>query len=98
MINAAACACRAASLAPTTRRTSTGSACSCATDLASLGFQTELVPQDRLGDHVVGRRPGRNGQQILLVGHFDTVFSHGTLAERPWRVRTAAPTAPASTT
>ena len=54
--------------------------------LADLDFETELVRQDRLGDHVVGRRPSRNGKQILLVGHFDTVFSHGTLAERPWRV------------
>jgi glutamate carboxypeptidase len=54
--------------------------------LEGLDFATELVPQDRVGDHVVGRRPSRNGKQILLVGHFDTVFSHGTLAERPWRV------------
>jgi glutamate carboxypeptidase len=54
--------------------------------LESLDFQTELLRQERLGDHVVGRRPSRNGKQILLVGHFDTVFSHGTLAERPWRV------------
>jgi glutamate carboxypeptidase len=54
--------------------------------LAELDFETDLVRQDRLGDHVVGRRPSRNGKQILLVGHFDTVFSHGTLAERPWRV------------
>ena len=54
--------------------------------LEALDFQTEIVAQDRLGDHVVGRRPSRNGKQILLVGHFDTVFSHGTLAERPWRV------------
>jgi glutamate carboxypeptidase len=54
--------------------------------LAALDFQTETLPQEKLGDHVVGRRPSRNGKQILLVGHFDTVFSHGTLAERPWRV------------
>jgi glutamate carboxypeptidase len=54
--------------------------------LEALEFRTELLTQDRLGDHVVGRRPSRNGKQILLVGHFDTVFSHGTLAERPWRV------------
>jgi len=54
--------------------------------LDALGFETETIPQDKLGDHVVGRRPGRNGRNILLVGHFDTVFSHGTLAERPWRV------------
>lgn len=54
--------------------------------LAALDFETERLRQDTLGDHVVGRRPSRNGKQILLVGHFDTVFGHGTLAERPWRV------------
>ena len=54
--------------------------------LNRLDFQTELLAQDQVGDHVLGRRPSRNGKQILLVGHFDTVFSHGTLAERPWRV------------
>src|SRR4051812_17151083 len=54
--------------------------------LGDLGFQTETLPQESLGDHVIGRKPGTNGKQILLVGHFDTVFSHGTLAERPWRI------------
>lgn len=54
--------------------------------LDALGFETSVLPQDTLGDHIVGRRPGTTGHQILLVGHFDTVFSHGTLAERPWRV------------
>jgi glutamate carboxypeptidase len=54
--------------------------------LEALDFQTELLKQDRLGDHVVGSRPSRNGKQIIFVAHFDTVFGHGTLAERPWRV------------
>src|SRR3954451_14364249 len=45
--------------------------------LAGLDFETSLVKQDRLGDHVVGRRPSKNGKQIILVGHFDTVFAHG---------------------
>ncbi len=54
--------------------------------LKALDFQTELLQQDRLGDHVVGRRASRNGKQIVLIAHFDTVFAHGTLAERPWRV------------
>ena len=54
--------------------------------LTALDFDTELLRQDTYGDHVIGRRAGRNGKQVLLVGHFDTVFAHGTLAERPWRV------------
>lgn len=54
--------------------------------LTDLDFDTELLPQDRFGDHVVGRRVGRNGKHVLLVGHFDTVFGSGTLRSRPWRV------------
>ena len=54
--------------------------------LNALDFDTELLRQDQYGDHVVGRRAGRNGKHVLLVGHFDTVFGHGTLRERPWRV------------
>ena len=53
--------------------------------LTELDFDTELLRQDRFGDHVVGRRAGRNGKHVLLVGHFDTVFEHGTLRDRPWR-------------
>ena len=30
--------------------------------LEALDFQTELLPQARLGDHVVGRRPSKNGK------------------------------------
>ena len=54
--------------------------------LEDLDFDTELLPRERFGDHVVGRRAGRDGKRILLVGHFDTVFGSGTLRERPWRV------------
>jgi glutamate carboxypeptidase len=54
--------------------------------LVALDFDTELLRQERYGDHVVGRRAGRDGRQVLLVGHFDTVFASGTLRERPWRV------------
>jgi glutamate carboxypeptidase len=54
--------------------------------LTALDFDVELLRQETYGDHVVGRRAGSNGRQVLLVGHFDTVFAHGTLRERPWRV------------
>jgi glutamate carboxypeptidase len=54
--------------------------------LNELDFDVELLRQDRYGDHVVGRRAGSGGRHILLVGHFDTVFSHGTLRDRPWHV------------
>ncbi|MCC7104206.1 MAG: M20 family metallopeptidase [Chloroflexi bacterium] len=54
--------------------------------LDELGFATERAPQAKVGDHVGGRRVGSGQRRLLLVGHFDTVFSHGTLARRPFRV------------
>jgi glutamate carboxypeptidase len=41
---------------------------------------------DRLGDLVVGTLVGGGGPSVLLVGHTDTVFDEGTVAERPFRI------------
>jgi len=45
-------------------------------------------PAGRLGDTVIGTFRGRAGAgpRILLIGHMDTVFSDGTVAERPFRI------------
>lgn len=40
----------------------------------------------QLGDLVIGRLEGAGGPRILLVGHMDTVFDEGTVAERPFRI------------
>jgi glutamate carboxypeptidase len=40
----------------------------------------------QLGDLVIGRLRGAGGPNILLVGHMDTVFDDGTVAERPFRI------------
>lgn len=40
----------------------------------------------QLGDLVVGRLRGVGGPNVLLVGHMDTVFDEGTVAERPFRI------------
>jgi glutamate carboxypeptidase len=40
----------------------------------------------RLGDLVIGRITGDGGPNVLLVGHMDTVFDDGTVAERPFRI------------
>jgi glutamate carboxypeptidase len=42
--------------------------------------------EERLGDLVVGRLEGSGGPRILMVGHTDTVFDPGTVAERPFRI------------
>lgn len=40
----------------------------------------------RLGDLVIGTLRGAGGPNILMVGHMDTVFDDGTVAERPFRI------------
>jgi len=40
----------------------------------------------RLGDLVIGTLRGAGGPSVLLVGHMDTVFDDGTVAERPFTV------------
>jgi glutamate carboxypeptidase len=48
----------------------------------------ERVGVNGFGEHLVIKAFGGDGnaEQILLVGHTDTVHSHGSLAQRPWRV------------
>jgi len=42
--------------------------------------------EERLGDLVIGRLEGSGGPRVLMIGHTDTVFDPGTVAERPFRV------------
>jgi glutamate carboxypeptidase len=42
--------------------------------------------EPRLGDLVIGSLDGGGGPNVLLVGHMDTVFDEGTVAERPFRI------------
>jgi glutamate carboxypeptidase len=42
--------------------------------------------EERLGDLVIGRLEGAGGPRILMIGHTDTVFDPGTVAERPFRI------------
>lgn len=42
--------------------------------------------EPQLGDLVIGRLHGAGGSNVLLVGHMDTVFDEGTVAERPFRI------------
>jgi glutamate carboxypeptidase len=40
----------------------------------------------QLGDLVIGHLPG-DGPRLLLIGHMDTVFDPGTVAQRPFSLR-----------
>lgn len=55
---------------------------------ADLGAAVERRPDPsgRYGDTVIGTFHGRagGGPRILLIGHMDTVFSDGTVAQRPF--------------
>ena len=42
--------------------------------------------EPQLGDLLIGTLKGAGGPNILLVGHMDTVFDDGTVAERPFRI------------
>ena len=52
-----------------------------ARELADLGADSEFLE----GDHLRAEVPG-NGDPLLLVGHTDTVWPAGTLAQMPFRV------------
>jgi glutamate carboxypeptidase len=59
-------------------------------DLERLGARVERRPDPngRFGDTVVGTFEGTPGAgpRLLLIGHMDTVFSDGTVAQRPFRI------------
>ncbi len=56
------------------------------------GWRDERIPhravegEPRLGDLVIGRLDGAGGPRVLMIGHTDTVFDPGTVAERPFRI------------
>jgi glutamate carboxypeptidase len=56
-------------------------------DLAAAGAAITRIPgRDGFGDTLIARTPGQ-GAQIVIAGHLDTVWDHGTLAgPMPYRV------------
>jgi glutamate carboxypeptidase len=55
--------------------------------LGALGASVSTRQHDKYGDTVVGVARGRGSTRALLIGHMDTVFPDGTVAERPFTVR-----------
>ena len=56
--------------------------------LERLGAPVEHRPHDTLGETVVAtfEATASAGPRLLLIGHLDTVFDEGTVAERPFRI------------
>src|SRR4051812_23217393 len=56
---------------------------------AEYGIESWREPHDVYGDalHAQVTKPGTNEKPVLLMGHRDTVFPKGTVAERPFTIR-----------
>ena len=69
--------------------------------LADLGATVEVRPDPtgRLGATVIGTLsgPASPGARLLLIGHMDTVFDPGTVAERPFAIADGIATGPGVT-
>lgn len=52
--------------------------------LRDAGAAVERLPQPERGDHILARLDG-DGEPILILGHFDTVWPTGTLQRMPLR-------------
>ena len=69
--------------------------------LADLGASVEVRsdPAGRLGGTVIGTLSGpvSPGARLLLIGHMDTVFDPGTVAERPFAIADGIATGPGVT-
>jgi len=53
------------------------------------GVRVERIPQKHRGDHLrvtFGQAPSRAAAQLLVLGHYDTVYSCGTLKGMPFRI------------
>ncbi len=58
--------------------------------LSKAGIAGESIPRAEFGDCILAEVPVRGGRQsnghVLLLGHMDTVFPEGAVAERPFRI------------
>ena len=71
-----------------------------ATFLSEMGADIEVRPdpEGRFGHTVVATFRGTlHGPRVLLIGHMDTVFDPGTVAERPFRIDAGIATGPGVT-
>lgn len=56
-------------------------------DESMSGGTEELLPRETAGDIMIRRYPGAGAAPVLLLGHYDTVWPRGTLAD--WRFERA---------
>lgn len=51
--------------------------------LRAAGFTVERFSHPNAGDDLLATKHGRGSRNLMLLGHSDTVFPHGTAAQRP---------------
>jgi glutamate carboxypeptidase len=51
------------------------------------GFAVTVQPQAEYGDCLVARHAGGGRLRLLLIGHMDTVYPTGAVAERPFTIK-----------
>src|SRR5580692_6554144 len=60
-----------------------------ATEWRKHGLQVRRIPQKNRGDHLRVVSPSNSSRakgQLLVLGHYDTVYASGTLKKMPFRV------------
>lgn len=70
----------------TDRQALRGCAVEIARLLADAGARVTWLPRDTAGDHLLGE-VGCGERQLLLIGHYDTVWPVGQIARMPVEVR-----------
>lgn len=54
----------------------------------SIGGNVRTIPYEKAGDLIIADSFTENGSHpIILSGHYDTVFKHGTIQERPFIIK-----------
>ena len=57
-----------------------------ADEFGKLGAEITRIPEEGRGDHMMICFPGESDTPIMLLGHTDTVWPEGALAERPFTI------------
>lgn len=54
--------------------------------LREIGFSIQYYDHPNVCTHLVAKKTGSGDRNVMLTGHFDTVFLRGTVANRPFRI------------
>ncbi|MDR3560832.1 MAG: M20 family metallopeptidase [Negativicutes bacterium] len=55
--------------------------------LEQIGFMVEYLDYPGICCHVKGVRPGTGPEQVMVIGHLDTLFPKGTAQKRPFTIK-----------